>query len=84
LSSPGNRLEEAAAIGSRKDRLDKFSVVCGQLSVEFNAPEWEYIKRLLAFDSVPLTTFDLWRGAITKPEFMLAMLLSANKKEAER
>nr|WP_319556256.1 STY4851/ECs_5259 family protein [uncultured Vibrio sp.] len=84
LSSPGNRLEEAAAIGSRKDRLDKFSVVCGQLAVEFNAPEWAYIKGLLAFDSVPLTTFDLWRGAITKPEFMLAMLLSANKKEAER
>nr|VVV06339.1 hypothetical protein AW0309160_03829 [Aliivibrio wodanis] len=84
LSSPSNRLEEAASIGSRKDRLEQFSVVCGQLAVEFGAPEWSYIKALLAFDSVPLTTFDLWRGAITKPEFMLAMLLSANKKEAER
>ncbi|MGF1746540.1 STY4851/ECs_5259 family protein [Vibrio minamisatsumaniensis] len=84
LSSPSNRLEEAASIGARKDRLDKFSVVCGQLATEFSAPEWKYIKALLAFDSVPLTTFDLWRGAITKPEFMLAMLLSANKKEAER
>ncbi|WP_282178239.1 STY4851/ECs_5259 family protein [Vibrio nereis] len=84
LSSPSNRLEEAASIGLRKDRLEQFSVVCSQLAVEFNAPEWAYIKGLLAFEKVPLTTFDLWRGAITQPEFMLAMLLTANKKESER
>ncbi|MCG6399331.1 STY4851/ECs_5259 family protein [Vibrio fluvialis] len=84
LSSPSDRLQEAAAIGVRKDRLKQFSVVCGQLAVEFNAPEWAYIKGLLAFDSVPLTSFDLWSGAISQPEFMLAMLLTANKKETER
>lgn len=84
LSSPSNRLEEAASIGARKARLEKFSAVCGQLATEYSAPEWKYIKALLAFVRVPLTAFDLWRGAINKPEFMLAMLLSANKKEAER
>ncbi|CAM3140523.1 STY4851/ECs_5259 family protein [Vibrio neptunius] len=84
LSSSSNKLEEAASIGDSAERLEQFTVVCSQLALDFDAPEWAYIKALLAFDSVPLTTFDLWRGAIEKPEFMLAMLLSASKKEAER
>ncbi|EGQ7705180.1 STY4851/ECs_5259 family protein [Vibrio cholerae] len=84
LSSPENRFEAAAAIGVRNQRLEAFATACGQLATEFDAPEWPYIKALLAFDSVPLTTFDVWRSAVTKPEFMLAMLLAANKKECER
>ncbi|EGR2590122.1 hemolysin [Vibrio cholerae] len=63
---------------------EAFATACGQLATEFDAPEWPYIKALLAFDSVPLTTFDVWRSAVTKPEFMLAMLLAANKKKCER
>lgn len=84
LSSPENRFEAAAAIGNRSQRLAAFADACGELATEFDAPEWAYIKVLLAFDCVPLTTFDVWRSAVTKPEFMLAMLLAANKKECER
>ena len=45
--------------------------------------EWKYVRTLLAFNQVPLTTFDLWRGASQQPEFMLALLLQANKSEIE-
>lgn len=76
-------IESAASIGKRYDRITAFKAVALQLSKDFNMPEWKYIHALLACENVPLATFDFWRGAIQSPEFLLALLLKANKKELQ-
>ncbi|MBY6093963.1 STY4851/ECs_5259 family protein [Ferrimonas balearica] len=84
LDEPRNRLDKAASIGARNERINAFSEALAQLAIEPGAPEWEYVKALLAFGKVPLTAFDLWRGAVRAPKFLLALLLTANKQEVER
>ncbi|MGF1760082.1 STY4851/ECs_5259 family protein [Photobacterium sagamiensis] len=84
LPEARNGFEAAAGIGRRSDRLHAFSQVAREMAFDFTMTEWKYVRTLLAFDQVPLTTFDLWRGITQEPEFMLALLLNANKKENDR
>lgn len=83
LSDPKGVFEAAAGIGRSTDRIRAFSDAAKELAADFSSLEWKYVRSLLAFNYVPLTTFDLWRGASQKPEFMLALLLQANKSEIE-
>ncbi len=76
-------IENASCIGNRHARIEAFKAVALQLSTDFSMPEWKYVHALLACEDVPLTTFDFWRGAIQSPEFLLALLLKANKKELQ-
>ncbi|KOO13423.1 hypothetical protein AKJ18_18760 [Vibrio xuii] len=84
LPAPSNGFEMAAGIGRRADRLEAFASVALEMAYDFTRPEWKYARTLLAFDHVPLTTFDLWRGVLRQPEFMLALLLNASKKEIDQ
>ena len=84
LRQPNNDLEKAAAIGRREDRLIAFGNVAKAMAFDFKRAEWKYVRTLLSFTHVPLTTFDLWRGATRHPEFLLALLLNANKTEIDQ
>ncbi|MEZ8990183.1 STY4851/ECs_5259 family protein [Vibrio breoganii] len=84
LPETKNGFEVASGHGSRWDRLSAFSDVASAIAYDFTRPEWKYVRTLLTFDNVPLTTFDLWRGAIRQNEFVFAMLLNANKSEIDR
>ncbi|MEZ9835358.1 STY4851/ECs_5259 family protein [Vibrio breoganii] len=84
LPEAQNGFEEASGYGKRWDRLSAFSKVASDIAYDFTRKEWKYVRTLLAFDAVPLTTFDLWRGAIKQNEFVFAMLLNANKNEIDR
>ncbi|WP_206191641.1 STY4851/ECs_5259 family protein [Shewanella bicestrii] len=83
LPDPKGAFEAAAGIGRSTDRIRAFSDAAKELATDFASLEWKYVRSLLAFNHVPLTTFDLWRGASQQPEFMLALLLQANKSEIE-
>ncbi len=84
LPQARNGFEVAAGIGHRGKRIDAFSFVAKELVTDYARPEWDYVRTLLKLDSVPFTTFDLWRGVTREPEFMLALLLKANKKEVDQ
>jgi len=84
LPEASNGFERAAGIGRRWDRISAFSAVAKEMAYDFTMPEWNYVKTLLAFDQVPLTTFDLWRGVTQVPEFMLALLLHTNNSCIDR
>ncbi|EAS45762.1 hypothetical protein C9J48_06350 [Photobacterium profundum] len=84
LPKARNGFEAAAGIGRRAERLDAFSQAAKEMAYDFTRPEWKYVRTLLSFDHVPLTTFDLWRGVARQPEFMLALLLNASKKEIDQ
>jgi hypothetical protein len=84
LPDARNGFELAASIGQRYKRIEAFTDVAKELSTDFARPEWEYVRTLLKFEHVPLTTFDLWRGVTKSPEFMLALLLKSNNNEVER
>lgn len=84
LRKPNNDLEKAAGIGRGEDRLVAFGDVAKDMAYDFKRAEWKYVRTLLSFTHVPLTTFDLWRGATRHPEFLLALLLNANKTEIDQ
>ncbi|MGR5220267.1 STY4851/ECs_5259 family protein [Vibrio parahaemolyticus] len=83
LPAPKGAFEAAAGISRNIDRIKAFSHAAKELAADYSSVEWKYVRTLLAFNQVPLTTFDLWRGASQQPEFMLALLLQANKSEIE-
>ncbi|MEZ8368936.1 STY4851/ECs_5259 family protein [Vibrio splendidus] len=84
LPQASNGFEHASGIGRRADRLTAFSEVAKEMAYDFTRSEWKYVRTLLSFECVPVTTFDLWRGVTRRPEFMLALLLNANRKEIEK
>ncbi|MGF1736519.1 STY4851/ECs_5259 family protein [Photobacterium satsumensis] len=84
LPQASHGFEAAAGIGRRADRLEAFSQVAKEMAYDFSRSEWKFVRTLLSFDHVPLTTFDLWRGVSRQPEFMLALLLTASKKEIDQ
>ncbi|MCG9665932.1 STY4851/ECs_5259 family protein [Vibrio mediterranei] len=83
IPAPKGAFEAAAGISWNIDRIKAFSHAAKELAADYSSVEWKYVRTLLAFNQVPLTTFDLWRGASQQPEFMLALLLQANKSEIE-
>ena len=84
IPAPQNELERAAVISSKRERLEAFRQIAETMAVDFQRPEWQYVRSLLEFKFLPLTTFNFWHGAIRVPEFIFALLLKANKNEIEQ
>lgn len=69
-------LVKAISIESEHERQEAIRKVLLKMIEDKNHSGWDYVNSLWEHTShLPLTTFDLWRVAVTEPQFMAYLLL---------